>query len=313
MHRRDEEREVDLPLRLADERRDCRGRRSRPWEAGARASCRAAPARASPGTSCPTMTRSIVSRPSSGVASLHLRVAEELGHVGRRPLRAVPGGIEDDHRLEVLERVGVPAVHRLVAALRQQVGRRRRPSRRRRSRSVTSTFTWAGGGPSRIFDFGFSPTATLVAFAPASGSGFRNSSAHALDLLVRREELEVRSSRRAARARAGPGRGSRSGARRRASRTRGRSPARARRPPPTPTVTCRLDRVDDPGQLEGRREAAHLLLDRLHELLLARVSIQVRVGVPVAHEREGVLARRAAGSPGARRSPSRRGGSLLLK
>ena len=46
------------------------------------------------------------------------------------------------------------------------------------------------------------------------------------------------------------------------------------------------DRRDDGRDLGDVGEARDLLLHRLHELLLASVSVQVRVGVPVAHEVE---------------------------
>ena len=68
----------------------------------------------------------------------------------------------------------------------------------------------------------------------------------------------------------------------------------ARGSPPTSTLFVIVETSD--GQLEELRLLRELLLDRAHELLLARDPVVVVVGVAVADEVERLLAASAAGS-----------------
>ena len=147
----------------------------------------------------------------------------------------------------------------------------------------TVTVVFDGGG---VFVLTFVPSAVAFATLATPTSGFTNSLDRVLDRLLRGRQLAVAADLVAVEARLE------------------KVPARQRRGQervlehgPARVVAAHLDvlrdRRDDLRQVERVEAVRHLLLERAHELLLAREPVEVRVGVPEADELERRAARDA--------------------
>ncbi len=213
------------------------------------------------------------------------RVEERREHARGR-LGALLLGVVEDLRLEVVERLGVPAVQRLVAALAQEEGRvlggafhavavQNLDGDLRGRRRI-------GGGLGRLF-------ADRRARGLLAGVRIRGHELldDALDLALGRDELEVRVRLEVLETRLEEV----------AARQLVDEPAeREQRVEVDLLLAARADgdrlgdRRDDRGQLRDVRTRRELLLHALHERLLARVAEEVVVGVAEAHERERLAA-----------------------